>query len=178
MKKAILFIFSILAISACSNEGNKHIQEFVMPSSESKYTSDLSLDLVIEDVSNPPKKPAVPAIVINTLKDAGILSAVNHTYSVGDLAIDANLHLLAEPKVQIEKLQKGLVTELPEGMTLSVFEGIGDFATLSEYRSTLQTTSSITFIQQEYMITLTSPVDSATLKSVATDYSSWLSKSL
>ncbi|WP_315981735.1 hypothetical protein [Aliamphritea spongicola] len=100
------FMLSILAISACSNEGSKHIQEYVMPSSESKYTSDLSLDLIIEDVSNPPKKPAVPAIVINTLKDAGILSAVNHTYSVEGTVIDANLNRLAEPEMQIETLKK------------------------------------------------------------------------
>ena len=89
----VLFLNVILGCSPSNISDAGKILNLIMPVSEHAELSRIEIVLVVDDIDNPPD--TISEFVVQTLKEAGVVSAVNFTYTWGDpsglLLIDANV---------------------------------------------------------------------------------------
>lgn len=161
----VLSALSLCLVLGCSPTGESasvRVPDLIMPATEHPNLSGVEIVLEVDDMNNPPA--AVPTIITQTLKELGIVSAVNATYTWGDpdgfLLIDANVHRFA-------------TTEAAKSNVLANLEGkeqiddIGDAATLFGGQS-------LSFSFDTVKVTLTTISDEVDVRSVAVTYADWL----
>lgn len=164
MKVSISALLLCLALG-CSPSGESdsvRVSDLIMPATEHPGLSVVEIVLVVDDMSNPPA--AVPSVVVETLKELGIVSAVNATYMWGDpeglLLIDANIYRFSTAEAARSNVLSNLAGR-------ERIEGIGDAATLFDGQS-------LSFSVDAVKVALTTISDEVNVRSVAATYADWL----
>jgi len=165
MMKTLISIAVLCLLLGCSPTGGSasgEVSNLVMPATEHPNLSAVEIVLEINDMSSPP--PGVPEMITETLKEFGVVSAANATYTWGDpdgfLLIDTNIHRFTTA----EAAKKNVLGNL-EG--IERLEGIGDVATIYGGQS-------LSFSVDTVKITLTAISDEVDIRAVAAAYSDWL----
>ena len=165
MMKVLLAALSLCLVLSCSPTGESvavRVSDLIMPATVHPNLSVVEIVLEVEDMHNPPAD--VPKVVVQTLKELGIVSAVNATYTWGDpdgfLLIDANIYRFATA----EAAKSNVLSNL-EGRER--IDGIGDAATLSRGQS-------LSFSVDAVKVALTAISDEVDVRSVAATYADWL----
>lgn len=163
--KIFVSALALCLVLGCSPTGQSvsaRVSDLVMPATEHPNLSAIEIVLAIDDTGNPPA--AVPGVLAQTLKEHGVVSAANATYTWGDpdglLLIDVNIHRFATAEAAIKNVLGNL-----EGMER--IEGLGDAAAIFAGQS-------IRFSVGTAKITLTTVSDEVDLRSVAELYANWL----
>lgn len=163
--KIILSALPLWLLLGCSPTGESdsvRVSDLIMPATVHPNLSVVEIVLEVEDMHNPPA--AVPKVVVQTLKELGIVSAANATYTWGDpdgfLLIDANIYRFATADAARNNVLGNL-----EGR--ESIEGIGDAATLFAGQS-------LSFSVDTVKVALTSINDEVDVRSIAVAYADWL----
>ena len=164
MKFAIAALALCMSLG-CSPTGESHsvrVSDLVMPASQHPDLTVVEVVLEINDMDNPP--PGVPEAIAPTLKELGVVSAANATFTWGDpdgfLLIDTNILRFATA----EAAQNSVLGNL-EGVER--IEGLGDAATLFSSQS-------VSFSVGTAKVTLTTISDEVDVRSIAEAYANWL----
>ena len=163
--KVVLTIFFLIVILGCSPSNNPdagRILDLVMPVSEHAELSRIEIVLVVNDIDNPPD--TISEFLIQSLKEAGVISAVNLTYTWGDpdglLLIDANVLNFSAAEAARSSVLGNL-----EGV--EIIDGVGDAAVAlgNQYFS---------FAFENAKVSLSTYSEVVSLSSVAEKYAAWL----
>lgn len=161
--KILVSALALCFLLGCSPTGET-VSDLVMPASEHPNLSVVEIVLEIDDTSNP--SAAVSDWIGETLKEVGVVSAANATYTWGDpdglFLIDINIHRFAT----VEAAKNNVLGNL-EGRER--IEGIGDAATIFGGQS-------LSFSVDTVKVTLTSISDEVDVTSVAETYAKWLAE--
>jgi len=158
----VLFLNVILGCSPSNTSDAGKIQDLIMPVSEHAELSRIEIVLAIDDIDNPPD--TISELVVQTLKESGVVSAVNLTYTWGDpsglLLIDANVLSFSTSEAARNSVLGNF-----EGAEM--IEGIGDAAVaLGDH--------SFSFSLENTKVSLASISEDVSLSSVAEKYAAWL----
>lgn len=159
---SVLLLNVILGCSPSNNSDAGKIVDLVMPVSKHAELSRIEIVLLVDDINNPPD--TISKSIVQSLKEAGVVSAVNLTYMWGDpnglLLIDANVLSFHTAEAARNSVLGNL-----EGVER--IEGVGDAAVAlgNQYFS---------FAFENTKVSLSTISKDVSLSSVAEKYAAWL----
>jgi len=161
---SVLFLNVILGCSSSSNSDAVKILDLVMPVLEHAELTRIEVVLIVDDTNDPPD--TIPKSIVQSLKEAGVVSAVNLTYTWGDpdglLLIDANV-------LSFHTAEAARNSVLGNSEGVKKIEGVGDAAVArgNQYFS---------FAFENTKVSLSTISKDVSLSSVAEKYAAWLAE--